>query len=230
MALTGPADANVGFTLTAEGRTRLIRVLDALATALPQASAVLIDLAGRIVEIARKPLGVKLEAIAALASACHASTHELAGSLGEEEFALLFENEDDQQVYVWPVADRALLVVLVKGATAGVELLEQQMEGAPGKELEAVVTSARAPLQAVPPPRIAPPTVPASVGHQVQGLVFTIMELQGSHPKAFTPEVSARLLRSREEVVQAMSRHDWDKALALCEATRTWLVTEAARA
>ncbi|MEK7766557.1 MAG: roadblock/LC7 domain-containing protein, partial [bacterium] len=152
----GPADANIGFTLTGDGRTRLVRVLDAFAAALPSASAILIDKAGRIVEIARKPLGVKLEAIAALASACHASTHELAHAMKEDEFALLFENEDEQQVYVWPVADRALLVILVKGAAA-VDALEQHMDGALGKELIAVIAGARDTLQAVPPPR--PPAI-----------------------------------------------------------------------
>jgi len=45
------ADSNVAFTVSQEARIRLIRCLDALAAALPQASAFLLDRAGRFVDV-----------------------------------------------------------------------------------------------------------------------------------------------------------------------------------
>jgi len=216
------SDANVGFTLTSDARMRLIRVLDAIAQTIPQAAALLIDKAGRIVDIPRKPPGVNIEAISALAAGCNASTNELAESMGEKGFALLFEHGDDRQVYVWPVADRALLVVLLRGAAA-VEQLENQMEGTLGQELEAVVKEAREPLQAVPPPRIEPTAVPPALEERVRQLNAFVMDVQGKKPAALDGEVGKRLLKTREELVQAMSRQDWEGTGKLCDDARKWL-------
>lgn len=218
----GLGDANVGFTLTPDARMRLIRTLDAIAQAIPQSSALLIDLAGRIVDIPRKPPGVNIEAISALSAGVNASTNELAGSMGEKAFALLFEHGDDRQLYVWPVAERSLLVVLLRGATA-VEQLEDLMEGKLGQELEAVVREAREPLKSVPPPRIEPAAVPPALEEQVRLLHAFTMDVQARKPNAFSGEGNRRLLKAREELVQAMTRQDWDAAGRVCDETRRWL-------
>ncbi|MEK7474984.1 MAG: hypothetical protein AAB152_05040 [Candidatus Coatesbacteria bacterium] len=215
-------DANVGFTLTPQGRMRLIRLLDTFAEQLPQASAFLTDLAGRIVEIARKPVGVKLEEISALAAGCYASTHQLAGAFQEKNFALAFQHEDDRQVLVWPVGERALLVVLLRGVSA-LEDLEEKMEGPLGADLAAVVQEAREPLQSVPPPRIEPAEVPPEVRALERALTELIMDLQAKHPTGFTPEVSSRLLHAREDLARAIAGGDWPRAGELCASTRAWL-------
>jgi len=218
------ADSNVAFTVSQEARIRLIRCLDALAAALPQASAFLIDRAGRIVDVPRKPPGVDLEAISALAAGVHASTQELAESLGDRGFALLFEHGDDRQVYVWPILGRALLVVLMKGAV-GVEQLEQQMEGPLGKELEAVVQEARDPLQTVAAPRIEPHQVPPEITAKVHSLNAMVTEMQGKNPVLLSGENGARLLRAREVMVQTASKQDWERTSSICDQTTAWLNT-----
>lgn len=216
------ADANVGFTLTPQGRQRLIRLLDTFADQLPQASAFLVDLAGRIVEIARKPVGVKLEEISALAAGCYASTEKLAGSFQEQHFALAFQHEDDRQVLVWPVGERALLVVLLRGVAA-LEQLEEKMDGPLGADLAAVVQEAREPLQAVPPPRIEPAEVPAAVHERERMLTNLVMDLQAKRPAEFTPPVIAKLLHAREDLARAVSECDWDLASGICNSTIAWL-------
>lgn len=215
-------DANVGFTLTPQGRTRLIRLLDTFAEQLPQASAFLTDLAGRIVEIARKPIGVKLEEISALAAGCYASTHQLAGSFQEKNFALAFEHEDERQVLVWPVGERALLVVMLRGVSA-LEQLEEKMEGPLGADLASVVQEAREPLKSVPPPRIEPAEVPPEVREQERQLNELVMGLQGRQPAGFTPEVTAKILHAREDLARAIGSGDWAKAGQICASTGTWL-------
>jgi len=218
------ADSNVAFTVSPEARIRLIRCLDALAAALPQASAFLIDRAGRIVDVPRKPPGVDLEAISALAAGCHASTQELAESLGDKGFALLFEHGDDRQIYVWPVLGRALLVVLMKGVS-GVEQLEQQMEGPLGKELEAVVRDARDPIQTVAAPRIEPNSVPPEITAKVRALNALVAEMQAKNPVLLSGENGVRLLRAREVMVQTASRQDWERTSSICDQTTAWLNT-----
>lgn len=216
------ADANVGFTLPAQARSQLIHILDSFAEALPQASSLLTDKAGRIVEIARKPLGVDLEALAALAAGCNASTNELARFLGDEGFMLFFEHDDDRQVFIWPVADRALLVVLLKGDAWG-QKLEELVDGKLGKDLAAVIGNAREPLQAVPPPRIKPQPPPGPVTTKMKDLSAKIMLLQSSRAREFTDDVNARLLKDREEIVQAVNRQDWGRAGEICDVTLDWL-------
>jgi predicted regulator of Ras-like GTPase activity (Roadblock/LC7/MglB family) len=136
------ADANIGFTLTPESRTAMMRLMDGFAGELPQASVILTDLAGRIVDVARKPLGVTLEGIAALAAGVFASTSALAKSMGDDEFSLVFEHDADRQVYVRPIAGRALLVVLLKGAAAA-ERIDDRLEGPLGADLAAVISRCR---------------------------------------------------------------------------------------
>ncbi|MEK7766558.1 MAG: hypothetical protein AAB368_09990, partial [bacterium] len=83
----------------------------------------------------------------------------------------------------------------------------------------------RDPLQAVPPPRIESQRLPDALGHKMEALIFYIMDLQGRHPASFGAEATGKLLRMREELVQVMSRQDWEKAGVLCDATRAWLAT-----
>lgn len=221
------ADANFGFLLTQPQRMQVARTLDGLVDGLAQSSSVLIDRAGRIVEIARKPFGVNLPAISALAAGCFATTHELASAMGEAEYSLLFQHENDQQVYIWPVADRGLLVVLLKGAqAAGIETLETRLNGALGAELTTVVKQAPEPVKVVPPPRVAPPDIPPELKQRTRALTGLIMDLQSKRPKDFTPEINAGLLRAREQLVQTLSRRDWRKAWEICEGTRQWLLME----
>jgi len=220
----GGADANFGFLLSAPQRQQVARLLDGMVDGLAQSSGVLTDRAGRIVEIARKPVGVQLPAISALAAGCFATTAELAKELGEQEYSLLFQHENDQQVYIWPVGDRALLVVMLRGGPA-VETLEGRLNGTMGQELASVVMSAREPAKVVPPPRIAPPELPAELRQRTRALTALIMDLQSKRPKEFTAEVNAGLLHSRESLVQALSRRDWRKAWEICEGTRQWLLS-----
>ena len=205
------SDVNVGFVLTPEGRGRIARILDDLSAALPQASAVLIDRAGRIVEVARRPMGVKLEEIAALAAGVFASTHALAFSMQEAEFTLEFEHENDQEVLVWPVGERALLVVLVKGLD-GADKLEEKMEGLLGKELAVVVAQAKEPPRTVPPPRIEASPMPPELAAKLQELTLYVMRLQAVHAARFTPDLNAKMLRAREDIMRAVSREEWEHA------------------
>jgi len=221
--MAGIGDANIGFTLTAEGRTRLIRALDNLTQAIPQSVALLIDLAGRIVDVPKRPAGINLEAISALAAGCHASTTELAVTMGEKSYALLFEHGDDRQVYVWPIGARGLLVVLLKGS-ASVELLETHMEGKLGVELDAIVKDAREPMKTVPPPRIEPAEGPSVIEEKVRSLNAFIMDIQANKPANLAGDRGKRLLKAREELVQAMSHGFWDKAAEICDETRAWLL------
>ena len=182
-------DANVGLILSQPQRMQVARTLDGLVEGLAQSSSVLIDRAGRIVEIARKPFGVNLPAISALAAGCYATTHELATAMGEAEYSLLFQHENDQQVYIWPVGERALLVVLLKGAqSGGVGTLEERLNGALGTDLAGVVKDAREPLKTVPPPRIIAPDIPVELKQRTRALTGLIMDLQSKRPKDFTPE------------------------------------------
>lgn len=218
-----PHDANVGFTLSMAARSRLIHVLDNFAAALPQASALLIDRAGRIVEIARKPLGVKLEDISALAAGCFASTDKLARSMGEDSFALFFEHSADLQVYVWPVGDQALLVILLKG-TESLAHIEQQLEGQVGNELAAIMQEVRAPIQAVPPPRLTPQDVPAEVQKVVSEFNTFVTQLQTKRANEFNAAIQTKVLHARGDIGKSMSRQRWDEAGRIAENTRAWLI------
>ncbi|MEK7766044.1 MAG: hypothetical protein AAB368_07375 [bacterium] len=218
----GRADANISFTLTDEGRTRLIRVLDRITEGLHRASAVLTDTSGRIVDIIKRPVGIDLENLAALAAGCNATTKALAASMGEKETTLVFEHEDEQRVCIWPVLERALLVVMVRDKLS-VETLEQRLMGSLGQELTAVVLGARSPLLKTPPPRVILTAVPVDVRSRVRALTSLIMNLQDRRPAAFTPDVNTRLLKSREELMKALQFENWPRAAALCLATAAWL-------
>jgi predicted regulator of Ras-like GTPase activity (Roadblock/LC7/MglB family) len=220
-----PGDTNVGFILTMSQRIQIGRLLDGFVEGLSQSSSVLIDRAGRIAEIARKPVGVNLHAISALAAGCFATTHELAQAMGENEYSLLFQHENEQQVYIWPVADRALLVVLLRGMS-GVQTLEDRLAGSMGLDLVKVVKEAQEPPKTVPPPRVIPPEIPAEVRHRTRALTALIMDLQARRPQDFTPDVNTGLLRSREQLVQALTKRDWRKAWEICEGTRQWLLMQ----
>ena len=224
----GPAgDTNVAFILTQAQRVQVARSLDGIVDGLPQSSSVLIDRAGRIVEIARKPFGVNLPAISALAAGCFATTHELAAAMGEDEYSLLFQHENDQQVYIWPVGSRALLVVLLKTAQANiVETLEGRLGGGVGQDLVRTVKEAQEPPRTVPAPKIAPPEIPEEVRHRTRALTALIMDLQSKRPDEFTREVNTGLLSARESLVQALSKRDWRKAWEICEGTRQWLLMQ----
>jgi len=220
--MAGPADANIGFTLTPDGRSRLLGILDRLAGDQPQTSAVLTDLAGRIVELVRKPLGVKLDEIAALAAGTHASSQQLATTMQEGEFALVFLHDDDRQVAVWPVAGRALLVVILRNSQ-GFGELEHRMDGALGRELAAVIESAREPLKSVPPPRVAPADIPAPISAQMRMLTERIMLLQAKSPAGFAPDVQAKLLKARDDLGRTIGALDWAGATKLLVDTGRWL-------
>jgi len=220
-------DTNVAFVLTQAQRTQVARALDGIVEGLPQSSSVLIDRAGRIVEIARKPFGVNLPAISALAAGCFATTHELAAAMGEEEYSLLFQHENEQQVYIWPVADRALLVVLLKAVMPNlVESLEERLVGSVGQDLVRAVKEAQAPPRTVPAPKIAPPVIPEELRHRTRALTALIMDLQAKRPEEFTMEVNKGILQARESLVQALSTRDWRKAWEICEGTRQWLLMQ----
>lgn len=216
------ADANIGFTLTPESRTALMRLMDGLAGELPQASVLLTDLAGRIVDVARKPLGVKLEGIAALAAGVFASTTALATSMGDDSFSLVFEHEADKQVYVRPIADRGLLVVLLKGGAAA-DQLDDRLEGQLGTDLADVLTGGRQPLQAVPPPRVDTAAVPDALTAKVRALGVRLLDVETRKAGALAPEVYTKILCLREDLVQAMARKDWDGAEGLCRTADAWV-------
>jgi hypothetical protein len=207
----GPADANVGFTLASEDRLRLVRALDRIAEDLPEGCSFLIDLAGRIVDVARRPTGVTLEPIAALAAGVHASTVELAGAMEEREFRLVFEREDDRTVVVWPVAGRALLVAMLRSPDA-LRLLEARMKSPAGIEVEALIRSAREPMQVVPPPRVVPYDAPEEIKERMRGFSKAVLDAQARHGGELPPELAVPVLKARDELIRALEGRDWERA------------------
>jgi len=215
-------DSNVGFILEPTQRVRLKEVMEGIITDLPQGYSVLIDHAGRIVEAAREPAGVQLEALSALSAGCYATTLELAKVMGEDEYSLLFRQEDDHQVFIWPVSGRALLVAQISTAKA-VDALEERLSGPLGRELIGIVRDAKMPEKKVPPPRIVIEEIPYEVQARMKSLTAIIMDLQAKRAEQFNDEVKKILLKSREELIKAVSVQDWRRAMGLCNWTRQWL-------
>ena len=215
-------DSNVAFTLTQNQRGHVMRALASAVAGMPAASAILIDHAGRIVEEASRPTGVNLPAISALAAGCYATTHELAKTVGQPEYTLLFQHDNGQQVYIWPVADRALLVALLNNPQYVPEL-ERRLAGDTGKELTAVIAGAQEPEKRVPPPKVTLTEIPPDVRRHTRDLATLLMDLQNRSGGAFSSETSRYLLSSRDELVRALGRSDWKMAIDICVATRTWL-------
>ena len=215
-------DSNVGFILEPAQKARLREVMEGIITDLPQGYSVLIDHAGRIVEAAREPAGVQLEALSALSAGCYATTLELAKVMGEEEYSLLFRQEDDHQVYIWPVSGRALLVAQIR-TTKAVDALEERLGGPLGRELIGIVRDAKMPEKKVPPPRIVIEEIPYEVQARMKSLTAIIMDLQAKRSEDFNDEVKKILLKSREELIKAVAGQDWRRAMGLCTWTRQWL-------
>jgi hypothetical protein len=215
-------DSNVGFILEPAAKARLKEVMEGIITDLPQSYSVLIDHAGRIVEAAREPAGVQLEALSALSAGCYATTLELAKVMGEEEYSLLFRQEDDHQVYIWPVSGRALLVAQIR-TTKAVDELEERLGGPLGRELISIVREAKMPEKKVPPPRIVIEEIPYEVQSRMKSLTAIIMDLQAKRSEDFNQEVKKILLKSREELIKAVAAQDWRRAMGLCSWTRQWL-------
>lgn len=218
-------DSNVGFTLTSIQRRQVGLLLERVVEELPNASSLLIDKAGRIVEVAQKPMGVNLPAISALAAGCYATTHGLAEAMGESDYSLLFQHENDQQVFIQPVAGRALLVVLLHAASA-VDTVEHRLGNGLGTDLAKVVTEAQEPERRVPPPRVILADIPPEVRQKTRALTALIMDLQARRTEDFTPRVTQGLLTARDLLVQILGRQEWDKAAEACENTRQWLLRE----
>jgi len=215
-------DSNVAFTLTQNQRGHVMRSLASAVAGMPSASAILIDHAGRIVEEVARPTGVNLPAISALAAGCYATTHELAKTVGQPEYSLLFQHDNGQQVFIWPVSGRALLVALLNSA-AYVPELEGRLAGEIGRELLSVIASAQEPERRVPPPKVVLADIPADVRRYTRDLATLLMDLQNRSGGSFSGETSRYLLLSREELIQALGRSDWKEAIEICVGTRTWL-------
>ena len=216
------SDSNTAFTLTQIQRQQVIRAMTACVDEIPTASAMLIDHAGRVVEESSRPTGVNMQAISALAAGCYATTHELAKTVGQPEYSLLFQHDNGQQVYIWPVADRALLVALLKSAVH-VPILEKKLAGEAGAELSAVITAAQAPEKRVPPPKVVLTDMPEEVRTHTRTLATLLADLQARSGGTFTPETARYLLQSRDELVRSLGRGDWKSTIGICEATRKWL-------
>ncbi len=219
--MTSP-DTNVGFVLDSAQQTRVAGLMERILDELPQGYSVLIDRAGRIVNVCHEPVGVQLEALSALSAGCYATTNELAKVMGEEEYSLLFRQEDDNQVYVWPVADRALLVVLLK-TSRGVEMLEERLGGPMGRELVAMVRTAKLPDRPTPPPRIVIEEIPYEVRTRTRNLTALITSLQTRMPEKFNDEIKRVLLKAREEIIKSITAQDWRRTMGVCEWCRQWL-------
>jgi len=217
------SDSNVGFMLTTAQRQQVIKSLSGCVEGMPSASAILIDRAGRVVEDASRPTGVNLPAISALAAGCYATTHELAKTVGQPEYSLLFQHEDGRQVYIWPVGVRGLLVALL-GGVRFVPELEMRLKGAVGTALAEVVAAAQEPERHVPPPRIVTLEVPEEVKAKTKVLTALLLDLQQRSGGKFPPEASRFLLQARDRLARALSNSEWKEALAECESTRAWLV------
>lgn len=215
-------DSNVGFILEPPQKARLREVMEGLITDLPQGYSVLIDHAGRIVEAAREPAGIQLEALSALSAGCYATTLELAKVMGEEEYSLIFRQEDDHQVFIWPVSGRALLVAQIRTAKA-VDDLEERLGGPLGRELIGIIRDAKMPPKRVPPPRIVIEEIPYEVQARMKSLTAIIIDLQANRAEGFNHEVNVVLLKSREELIKAVAASDWRRAIGLCNWTRQWL-------
>ena len=93
-----------------------------------------------------------------------------------------------------------------------------------GQELAAIMDEVRDPLQAVPPPRIAPQDVPAQVREKIKGLNALVTELQTKREKDFSEEIRGKILRARGDMGQSMSRQRWDEASRLADDTCAWLL------
>lgn len=225
MALPQSADANLAFVLTPGLKQQVSRVLDALIEGIPQSTSVLIDRAGRIVDVARKPVGVDLQSISALAAGCFATTHELATAMEEDEYSLLFQHENDQQVYIWPVVDRALLVILLGGAR-WVPTVEERVQGDLGQSLISAIKAAAEPPRVVPAPKIAPVEIPDEVRERMRALTAIIMDLQAKQPQDFNAAVNRYLLASRDELIRALGKREWRIAAEICERTRRWMIVK----
>lgn len=215
-------DSNVAFTLTQVQRGQVMRSLASAIEGMPASSAILIDHAGRIVEEAARPTGVNLPAISALAAGCYATTHELAKTVGQPEYTLLFQHDNGQQVFIWPVAERALLVALLNNAHY-VPQLETRLAGDLGRELALVIGTAQGPDRHVPPPKVVLADIPGDVRRHTRELATLLIDLQNRSGGAFSAETSRYLLMSRDELIRALGRSDWKEAVEICVGTRTWL-------
>jgi hypothetical protein len=142
--------------------------------------------------------------------------------MGEEEYSLLFRQEDDHQVYIWPVSGRGLLVAQIR-TTKAVDDLEERLGGPLGRELLNIVRDAKLPEKKVPPPRIVIEEIPYEVQVRMKALTAIIMGLQASRGDEFNQEARNILLKSREELIKSIAAQDWRRAMGLCTWTRQWL-------
>jgi predicted regulator of Ras-like GTPase activity (Roadblock/LC7/MglB family) len=80
--------------------------------------ALLIDRAGRLMSRAGSTAGVDTTAFASLASAEFAASNQLAGLLGESEFASLYHHGRDRSLFVADVGGAVILAVLFDSRTS----------------------------------------------------------------------------------------------------------------
>jgi hypothetical protein len=57
----------------------------------------------------------------------------------------------------------------------------------------------------------------------MKALTMLILDVQARKSAAFNEATRARLLKDREDLVQAMSRRDWVRAGGLIESTTAWI-------
>ena len=215
-------DTNVAFSLTVAQRQQAIRSLTQCVAGMPTSSAILIDRAGRIVGESQRPMGVDLPSISALAAGCYATTSELATTMGQSGYHLVFQQDNGQQVFIWPVSDRALLVVLMRDPRHGTEM-ERRLDGDIGRELTEVISRAQEPEKRVPPPKVVLAEVPEDVRQKTRTLTAILTDLQTRGGGNFSPEITRYMLRARDDLVKALSTNNWVTASVICENTVSWL-------
>jgi predicted regulator of Ras-like GTPase activity (Roadblock/LC7/MglB family) len=96
---------------------RFDALLGSLLTATDARSVLLVDRTGRLLASAGAAHAFDRTAFASLAAADFAASSQLAGLLGEPEFASLYHHGDQSAMYMADVDGRAILAVLFDGAT-----------------------------------------------------------------------------------------------------------------
>jgi len=215
------SDGNVSLVLNDAQRSEVGRVLERVVGPAGDGFGLLVDRAGRMVEVANRPAGVALPAIASLAAGCFTATHMLAGEMGEDSRALRFHTGDAGRIYVRALETRALLVGVTKGPQELAQLVDR-LDGPAGQRLLALVRGGGSP-PAPGAPRLKAPAIPSDVRRQTRALTAFIMDVQATRAEDLGPEAHGMLLRGRDELVRTLSAERWGEAKDACDRLRRWL-------
>lgn len=111
-------DGNVNLLISEEQLGFLQGHLEGLSAEVGVVCVLLIDSAGKIITSSGRVEGLDLTIVAALASGDYATTRELAKRVGEREFSLVFQRENQLNAYLNAIGEDALVVVLFQREAA----------------------------------------------------------------------------------------------------------------